>query len=85
VKSFLQPVIHNGLSNGSAEWIKVQDTVVQQNQTPINDEVAVYRVVKIEWDKLITSIDNSSTGYASGSNVRRNKRIFSFSSLFIIL
>jgi len=75
VKSFFQPVIYNGLSNGSAEWLKVQDTVLRQNQTAVNDEVVVYRVVKVEWQKLITIIDNTTTGYASGSNVRRNKRI----------
>jgi hypothetical protein len=52
------------LSNGSQESIIVQDTVLQQNQTAVNDEVAVYRVVKIQWDNLITSIDDTTNNNA---------------------
>ena len=60
-------MVYNGLSNGSTEWAKVQDTVIQQNQSAINEETIVYRVVKIRWENLITSIDNITNGNVSSS------------------
>ena len=51
-------------------WTKVQQTVVQQNQTAINDEVAVQRVVRITWQSLLTNIDTLSRSSDSlGSRV----------------
>ena len=51
-------------------WNIVRDTVVKRNQTPIDDEGIVYRVVKIRWENLITSTDNNTnTARATGSNV----------------
>lgn len=35
----------------------MRQTVTQQNQTAINEEVAVQRVVRITWQSLLTNID----------------------------
>ncbi|CAF1546912.1 unnamed protein product, partial [Adineta steineri] len=63
----IMSVIYNGLSPTSREIAVVQDTVIQQNQTPIYDEALAYRVVKIEWNKLVTNLDSSNNNAASGS------------------
>ncbi|CAF1457750.1 unnamed protein product, partial [Adineta ricciae] len=63
----IKSVIHNGLSPGSNISAKVRDTVARQNQTDVADELAVYRVVEIGWDKLITSIFGSNTNTTSNS------------------
>jgi hypothetical protein len=75
------------LSAGSDVLTKVQETIVQQNQTAIVDEGIVYRVVKIEWVNLITSIDNITSGNTqAGSNVRKSTiDCFLFAVLFILL
>lgn len=50
----------------------MQDTVARQNQTPINEETAIYHVVKVRWENLITSLDNITDGSAtSNSEVRK--------------
>ncbi|CAF4257653.1 unnamed protein product, partial [Adineta steineri] len=63
----IMSVIYNGLSPTSREIAVVQDTVIQQNQTPIYDEALAYRVVKIEWNKLVTNLDSSNNNAASSS------------------
>jgi hypothetical protein len=75
------------LSAGSDVLTKVQETIVQQNQTAIVDEGIVYRVVKIQWVNLITSIDNITSGNTTaGSNVRKSTiDCFLFAILFILL
>jgi hypothetical protein len=65
------------LSSNLPEWTKVQDTVVRQNQTPITDETIVYRVVKIQWENLITSLDNITSGDSTSDfNVRKETEFF---------
>ncbi len=64
-------------------WLKVQDTVVRQNQTPINGETIIYRVVKIRWENLITNL-NITNGDTT-TNVRKETHFFLFSLLFILL
>ncbi len=64
------------MSNGSAEWAKVQDTVSRQNQTPINEETAIYRVVKIRWENLITGLDNITDGSATSNSQVRKETYF---------
>lgn len=48
---------------------KVQDTVVRQNKTPVNDAAAVYRVANIQWDKIITNLDSSLNNTVTGQRV----------------
>ena len=67
----IQSVIYNGLSPGSTVSTKVRSTIVQQNQTDVADELVVYRVVEIEWDKLITSIYSSNTNTTANSQVKK--------------
>jgi len=70
---------------GSDEWTKVRETVVRQNQTPIDEEAIVYRVVKIQWVNLFTSIDTMTNGSGTtGSNVRKQLSIF-FMRCFIYI
>ena len=58
--------------NGTDAWSKVQDTVIQQNQTAINEETIVYRVVKVRWQDLITNIDNlTNSNTSSAIQVRK--------------
>ena len=65
----IKSVIHNGLSPGSTISATVRNTVSRQNQTDVTDELVVYRVVEIEWDKLVTSIYGSNTNTMSNSQV----------------
>jgi hypothetical protein len=72
------------LSAGSDVLEKVQETVVRQNQTPITDEGIAYRVVKIQWINLITSIDNMTNANASDSSSVRQQLSF-LSVVFLLL
>jgi hypothetical protein len=65
------------LTNGTDEWYKVQDTVIQQNQTAINEETIVYRIVKVEWENLITNIDNLTKSDTSAA-LEVRKKVFIF-------
>ncbi|CAF1385731.1 unnamed protein product, partial [Rotaria magnacalcarata] len=64
-QTFIQPIIYTGLSNGTSEWDTVVNTVSILQNTSINEEVAVYRVVKIRWHDLITDLDSTTSGSAS--------------------
>jgi hypothetical protein len=66
------------LSNGTSVWTKVTDTVTQQNQSAINEETIVYRVVKVEWQNLITNIDNVTYGNTTTAIQVREKTDFLF-------
>ncbi|CAF3337216.1 unnamed protein product [Rotaria socialis] len=69
-QTIIQPTIYTGLSNGTSEWKAVVDTVNILQNTLINEEVAVYRVVKIRWQNLITNMDSTTSG--SGSSDFKN-------------
>jgi hypothetical protein len=59
--------------------------VVRLNQTSINEETAVYRVVLIQWQNLITSIDNStSTSDSSEFKVSGKQNCFSKQIIYFI-
>ena len=51
-------------------------TVVDQNQTAIATEAAVYRVVEIEWEQLITGLDTISVAADSSYDVRKENNAF---------
>lgn len=53
---------------------KVLQTIADQNQTMISQEVSVYRVVAIEWEQLITNLDNISNAASSTHDVRIGKK-----------
>jgi hypothetical protein len=42
-------------------WKKVNDTIISQNQTYINEEAAVHRVVRIQWRSVLTNLDNMAS------------------------
>ncbi len=65
------------MTNGTDAWYKVQDTVIQQNQTAINEETIVYRIVKVEWENLITNMDNLTKSDTSAAFEVR-KKVFIF-------
>ena len=78
-KTFRQPTIFNGLSNGTSEWAKVLDTVVQLQHKAINEETAFYRVVKIRWENLIINIDDINNRSGTLDVEVNNKVNFSYS------
>ena len=53
-------MIYNGLLSEPVLSTVVKETVVRQNGTLINEEAAIYRVVRIQWRNLITNVDNGS-------------------------
>ncbi|CAF1151520.1 unnamed protein product [Rotaria sp. Silwood1] len=61
-RTIIRPTIYTGLSNGTAEWTKVLDTVTAVKENAINEEAAVYRVVKIRWENLLTKMDGATAG-----------------------
>ena len=55
----------------------MQQTVIQQNQTAINEEVAVQRVVRITWQSLLANIDTlGSVNDAFGARVNDRFLLF---------
>ena len=50
--------------------------MVDQNQTAIATEAAVYRVVEIEWEQLITGLDTISVAADSSYDVRKENNAF---------